>query len=399
MKIPEPFLRGATWCADLRAFGGNRRESLGVTAEAAPFEVGMALQRKLDELRLGAQVSQPLLPGIENPGMLVRELCDLYEEGRDYDTDGGALYVHRYISRIKEDLGHLSVRQLAAPDGETVLRTWRDKLWERELANKTVRNFLTQMFAILRWGRSGGRRLTGDLPEKPNAVRRGQTLAALVFDYWVEGDFRELRERFADEWVRMGRLPPDRAFDIIAKRKLYLSFAFYTGMHTEDLNKLSADWVSVAMGRYERHNTKSARAVKPEWFDMPEQLQLDCEAELSRIGRDWLPGELICGGRWKAPCDSLTRAAKRLGLASAMGQGWQNKLARRSMVREYTIRGWRTHEISALLGHVDERMVQEVYRKCTELGLVSSVRVPWSRVSGPNGAPTQSARTFRLTAV
>ena len=68
------------------------------------------------------------------------------------------------------------------------------------------------------------------------------------------------------------------------------------------------------------------------------------------------------------------------------------RIARRSTVREYTLRGWRTEEIAAILGHVDTQMVSRIYRRMSELHLIAKVRTPWGIASGPDGAPTGTGK-------
>jgi hypothetical protein len=397
VRLPSVRLRGKQWTANLRAFGGHEWHPLGLDASASPVEVGAALQRKLDELRLCAQLGAPCLPGLEEQGLLVSDLVGRYLDGRDFDTEGGASYVAGLCRRLKKDFASLTVENLSGPAGEAVIRKWRDRLWAEGLSNKTCNNLLHQLAAILRWGRSGGRRLTGDLPDMPSAVRRGQNLSVPVFEFWTEADFRVLRDKcFVAPEQRRGLSrwcggDSDRIADYVARRKLYLSLAFYTGAHTGDLDRWRGEWMSVAMGRYERHNAKSARCVSPCWFDMPEQLLLDCRAEVERLGREWRPGELVAGGPWRGVSEVMARATRRI-FPDGSRPVFTMRLARRSTVREYTLRGWRTHEVSAILGHVDNTMVQEIYRRVSELGLVSPVRVPWTIASGPRGEPTRTGK-------
>lgn len=396
---PTVELRGNVWVADMRPWGGQRRHSLGLPGEADPIEVGMACERAKQSLLVAGHIAAPELP-FEDEGLLVRDLVSYYLEARahDYETDGGASYVADYCRRIVKDLGHLPVLALAAPEGILVFNKWRDRLWEEKLANQTVKNCIASLFAVLRWGRSDGRRMTGPLPEKmPRCARAGQNLRNPRFEFWTEADFRHFRQRWSDEVLRTGGLrkhcgsDAKKVEDYLARRRMYLSLAFYTGCHVAELDGWRGDWLSVDRGRYQRHNQKSARTVRPIWLDMPEQLQIDCQEEVARLGRPWGDGELVgCGkwGPWKGAIRTLVKATKRLWPDGSRPAWNFMSLARRSTVREYTIRGWRTHEIAAILGHVDNRMVEEVYRRCEELGIISPVRVPWTVNSGPHGKPT-----------
>lgn len=44
------------------------------------------------------------------------------------------------------------------------------------------------------------------------------------------------------------------------------------------------------------------------------------------------------------------------------------------------MRGWSEREVADILGHVDERMIRQVYRR-TPLRLRSGVKIPWDRES------------------
>jgi hypothetical protein len=124
---------------------------------------------------------------------------------------------------------------------------------------------------------------------------------------------------------------------------------------------------------------------------------LDCEAELERRSLPRFPiGEVVTGGPWHQPTRVLGPACDRLWPDGSRPR-WTFQLARRSTVWEYTVRGWSTHEIATVLGHVDDRMIRDVYRRCCELGIISPVRVPWSVASGPHGGPSRMAPVLSFT--
>jgi hypothetical protein len=405
MAHPPAFVRGGVWYADLRAHGGQKNTSLHLPAAAPAIEVGMAIARKLDELRVGASVSQPRLPGLEKPGLRMLDLIDLYLDARadDYDSNGGRDYVRDYCGYVREGLGHLAVEDLAGKLGTAALKAWRAIMWKGGWKGRTVRNALNMALAILAWGQDDGRELTGPLPRRPRRFApTGQSFAEPRFDTMTEVDFRTLREHWADEglhwgslakWCRIWGVGVD---DYIARRKLHLSLAFYTGAHDEDLATWRGGYLAVEQGRYERHNTKSALAVRPAWLDMPEQLQHDCEAELCRRGLPRFPEtEIVTGRPWAGATRTLGDACDRLWPDHSRPR-FTFQMARRSTVWEYTVRGWSAHEIATVLGHVDETMVREVYRRCSELGIISPVRVPWTVASGPHGGPSALAPVLKF---
>jgi hypothetical protein len=217
------------------------------------------------------------------------------------------------------------------------------------------------------------------------------------WEHWTEQDFRLLRERWADRIIAKGKwsqwLGPDRARweDEVAKRKLYLSVAYYTGMHTADLDRVPGEWLAWEVGRYRRENQKSARCIRPAIFDMPEQLRIDCEAEVRRLGRQWGPSDLVCGGPWPGGTKLCGRATLFLWPDErTRPAAFTFRLARRSTAWEYCVRGWPAEQIAEILGHVDRTMVDEVYRRCDQLGLISDRRLPWTVGSAPRGAPRTS---------
>jgi len=371
-----------------------------VRDDASPFEVGAALQRAVDRLQAVARIGAPELPGLERSGVMVRDLVSQYHEVHDYPTPKGRSWGGDCKKRVQEGVGGLTATELLGGSGELVIARWRDRMHKDGWRPKSVRNVLNFAKAALEWGQRVRLVPPGPLPKLPRFCREGEHMSEPDFTTLPEADFRHLRAHLFDEALRFQaftkHLGPDRSrwADYIARRQLYLSFAFYTGAHPEDCNGCKGVYLSTDMGRYERHNTKSSRVVESDWFDMPEQLRLDCQAELARRGIPRFPEKeyVFCGehGPWKEATRTLNKAVRRLWPGDPERKGFTFRIARRSTVWEYTIRGWRTHEIAALLGHVDETMIREVYRRCTQLSLISPVRVPWTLRSGPHGAPSKS---------
>jgi hypothetical protein len=171
-------------------------------------------------------------------------------------------------------------------------------------------------------------------------------------------------------------------------------------MHTEDLDRLTAEAVAIDFGSYTRTNTKSSKYVRPENFDMPEGLLADCIAEQTRLGRAWRPGEKICGGRWgsQGPI-ACGVATKRLALPPFNFR----TTARRSCVWHYALLGWSERDMSEILGHVDQQMIRTVYLR-VPTRMRSPVKVPWTidnvarmpwRTDKPKAAVLQFARPLR----
>jgi integrase len=308
----------------------------------------------------------------------------------------GETAARELCARISRDLGHLPLETFDGPAGNIPVLEYLSKLWARGIGPHTCRNYVSQVFAILVWAKDSG--YIAALPRQPRQFSEdGSPVYQPRFEHWTEADFRIFRERWAEGALAHGSFGrahgPGRTawIDLAAKRSLYLSVAFYTGMHNADLDKLTADWLPWQVGRYRRENQKSARCVAPASFDMPEQLQADCAAEVKRLGRDWTPGELVAGGPWPRPEKVLHNAWRRLWPESHnRPPAWTFRLARRSTAWEYAVRGWTVQQISEILGHVDCAMVRTVYLRCSELGLIPATRQAWRIGTAPGGAPRTS---------
>lgn len=399
--LPKLHARGGALYADLRPWGGQKHTALGLPADADRLAAGMAVAAKLAETRVRGAVAAPELPGLDKPGLTMNALLGLYQEAREYETRAGEKYVAERCRYVAKGIGHLTVEQLSGRLGTVALRAWRDKLREAKCGPRHIRNVLNQATAALRWGQEDGRELTGPLPRRPKYGH----LPEPVFRTLPEADFRHLREHLFDEAIRWGTVKKWATADgcteedYIARRRMVLSAGFYLGAHPEDANTLRGEDLSVDVGRYTRRNTKSSRIIAPDVFDMPEAFRLDCEAELRRRGIPRFPPDEVIGG--PRPWRQSSRV-----LASACARLWPDgptrfasfQVLRRSCVWEYTIRGWRTHEIAAIVGHVDETMIRTIYRRCSQLALISPVRVPWAIGTGPRGEPTRHGKVIRFAA-
>lgn len=412
MDLPPISVRGDVVYADFRRWGGPRHVCLDLPAGSPDIEVGIAVGRALESYRALGQIREPELPGLGGkPGVTLADAILTYVDGRDYDRDSSEVYVRGLCGRISRQLGHLSLGDLDGRAGNLILLRWVESLRDgkahglkKPLGPHTVQNYLKQLMAVLRDALDAGQ--VRALPREPR--RLGEKAGPVYipqYEHWVEADFRKLREGWGEWVMRMNAwtrfLGHDREVwkDFIAKRSLYLSIAYYTGLHTADLDRVPAEWLSWEVGRYRRENTKSAACVRPAVFDMPEQLQADCAEEARRchdLGKPWRPEDLVCGGVWSRPYDVLWTVCKRIWPEERTRPvRWNFRLARRSTAWEYCIRGWQAEQIAEILGHVDRKMVDEVYRRCDQLGLISPVRLPWKIGTAPRGqARTSSAKVL-----
>jgi len=414
MDLPPICRRGDVLYADFRRWGGPRHVCLDLLFGASDMEVGVAVGRALETYRAAGHIREPELPGLAGrAGMTLADAILTYVDGRDYERDASEVYVKGLCARIKRHLGHLELSDFDGRAGSLVVLRWVESLRDgtakglkKPLSGHTVQNYLMQLYAVLEDALDAGQ--IRALPKMP---KRLQDKAGPVYvpkwEHWVETDFRRLRDEWAEDILRGGRWSkaygPDREVwkDIIAKRKLYLSMAYYTGLHTADLDRVPAEWLSWEVGRYRRENTKSASCVRPAVFDMPEQLQVDCAEEARRchdLGKPWRPDDLVCGGPWSQGCDLMRTAWRRLWPDERnRPPTWNFRLARRSTAWEYCVRGWPAELIAEILGHIDRKMVSEVYRRCDQLGLISPVRLPWKIGTAPKGqSRTGRAKVIEL---
>ena len=375
MSKPTPVLIRGRWVLDLRWAGCGRRflKTPGrPELEAAAIHEGYALFWRLRAERGQRALEQQLLEG-----PAVRQVAEELLEARDYDRRGGERYVRSYTAQVVKRFGHLAVNQFEPPNGTQLLREWRNELAEQGLSPKTRRNYLNVMDQILR--HAADRSWLRSLPVKPKPTLTEETLNSPDSPWYSETDFRALRaglyagcEEAIAGWLKRKR--SDRTVeDFIARRRLYLSFAFYTGMHVYDLDRLAAEHISPDFGSYWRTNHKSAAVIPGAAFDCPEQLWLDVKAELARLERPWHEGELIAGGTWPEGSRTLRKTAERLGLPLPITF---RSVLRRSTVYELAIRGWSERECADVLGHVDEHMIRTVYRR-VPLRNRSPKKIPW----------------------
>lgn len=379
MPKPTPVLIRGRWIVDLRRSGLGRRflKTPGrPELEPAAIHEAYALLHRERAERGARALEQNLLEG-----PTVKVVAEELLEQREYDRRGGERYVRGYSHQLVKRWGGTAVNQFEPPNGTKLLRAWRDEMAAAGLSPKTRRNYLNVMDQVLR--HAANRSWLRSLPVKPKPTLTEETLTSPDAPWYSETDFRALRaglyegsEDAIAGWLRRARLE-ETVEGFIARRRLYLSFAFYTGMHVYDLDHLVAEHVSPDFGSYWRSNHKSAAVVPPAAFDCPEQLWIDVQAEITRLGRPWHAGELVAGGRWNEGSRILRKTAARLGLPLEVNF---RSVLRRSTVYELAIRGWSERECADVLGHVDEHMIRTVYRR-VPLRLRAPSKIPWDLAS------------------
>jgi integrase len=294
-------------------------------------------------------------------------------------------YTSNCADRIRARWKGTPIRHLSGRQGTALLRKWRDEQAAEGpdfYAPKTRRNTFGVTMQILRWARGDG--LISELPDKPTVCikAKGETLASPDQPTISEEEFRAIREELfgGGRALRVSEdkrhfVDAEAAADYVARRRLYVSWAFYSGMRVIDLNALTADSVSADFGNFRRTSTKNRAPVRV--FEVPEQLKLDMRDELRRLGRAWRPGEKICGGPWLHGARVVGAAARRLGIGHRVDF---RSVFRRSTVYELALRGWSEQQCADYLGHVDANMVHEVYLTVPP-GWPSPIKIAWDRKS------------------
>jgi len=281
-------------------------------------------------------------------------------------TSGGADWRRQVLRRVSRELGSVPVADFAG----TALRDYDARNKQAGNAPRTRRNLLSIAAAVVRH--------CGIAPVVPRVLIA--TAAPPSYAWLTEADMRDLRvELFrvrtggASAYAaRHGESPATYA----DRRRLFVSIAYYTGLHTSDVERFSgADvYCDPAVGTWRRHNAKSSRVVPDAQLPLPQQLAIDLADFLRATGRRrFEPAELIAGGPWTKATKSMTAAAKRLGLPPL-----NFRLFRRSCVYELALRNWSERDCAEYLGHVDQRMIREVYARWPLGPLVAPVRRMWN---------------------
>lgn len=344
----------------------------------------------IERLRAEREAQCPALPGLAGvSARTLREAGDGYVADRERDDAfrkaGGREWVLKVIRQVQRELGGVTLDKFVPPAGNEVVRDYRHRLLhDLKLSHKTVADRLWGLRNILAWAAE-----QAWIPLPPHFPRaaRGKEGARKISYLWIDAQtFRRLRSEIygtaAERGALAGALKKHGAKidadDLIERRRLYLSFAFYAGFHTADLDAIDDGWVSLARGVYLRHNEKSSRTVADCMVEMPGPLRIDIGAELLRRKLEAFPrGDLICGGRWKTVGKILRQTSERLGI----GVPVVPRVLRRSFVRELALRGYTDAEVTNLCGHADSKMVREVYRDPALA--VPNVRTRWESDAYP----------------
>ncbi len=383
MIRPDPRVFRGSWVVDLRGAGFGQRYKLG--PESLPREdavhAAYALLEQLDGRRLAESADTRDLFGEIRPELFASAL-DAWQRAKRYDTDGGKEWGDKYARLLRRELGDYRLSEFAPPVGSARLAAYVDELRRRELSGRTIRNrvFIARQVMIFAVER-------GWLPAAPSLPRMPPR-AAPVFRWLTEAMFRALRGAIFPP----GTPPAVATPEVIARRRVYLSWLFYTGVHTADADAFNADQLFLEGRQYIRHNAKAAGGVDDEQFEMPEPLYCDLAGLQQAIGRPFFPGEAVAGGPWSHVARVMGAAAVRLGFP----HGANPRILRRSYAREMVLRGYTVREIADRMGHTDERMLNEIYKRTPRPA--GQVKSRWQLApDGPSaGTPSGMARVLQM---
>jgi integrase len=391
VKRLDPAIWRGRWVVDLRAQGfGNRRVLAPATVsreEAVHRAYGL-----LSKLR-GEAAAEPAQRTLfeETAPAFVGKLLDRWIAEHRTEREGTKRYLATYVRLVRGDLASYQLAAFAPPEGNGRLSSYVAELQGRGLSGRTIRNRLSIIEQALRFAAERGwlqfPPLHPTLPPK----------APPIFRWITEAMFRALRaDLFKGVAVSMMRrllIADDRELAIYTeKRRVYLSWLFYTGCHHHDADHATTDWLFLDGRSYIRHNNKSSSVVPDEQFEMPDPLYDDLRALEAVLGRELQPAESFTGGPWPECARAMQKAAARLEFP----HGANPSILRRSFAREMLLKGYSVREVSDRMGHADERMVKEIYTRTPRA--TGTPRSRWHRLppGGELDVNSGMARVLKL---
>ena len=263
-------------------------------------------------------------------------------------TPGGQKWRDQYLRAVVSELGGERLSAFAPPGGNVRLNQYFLRLRERGFSPKTIRGRLSLLGQVLR-----DAAVHGELPGLPLMPRvAGCALRSVEYPRIAERDLRAIMNQ------------------VTVQRRTYLSVGFYLGLHTADIETFSIDCL-LSGDAWIRRNTKS-RSVPDAQFPLPRACAADLDLAVSELGSDPLRG--LTGGPWSHRDEQLGPICRELGVVVPCG-----RILRRSCVWELASRGWSERECAEYLGHVDQRMVREVYVRFP-VRERPQIRVPWDQL-------------------
>jgi integrase len=402
MDYPTPRFTGGKWHLDLRTPWNLGRYVVDAPPppegeQEARNQSWLIFLRERDRAAILSRETSPELPGLDG-GMLFGAAVDAYLDYRAnvkrWRRGGGERWTREVAARLKQEFGKRPLLDFAPPSGTRMLVTYRDLVrkgtveelaragFGKPLRAKRMKDVLIVLQQVLRFAAVADRLWLPSVPEMPDARIDSDETIRNALDKWVdEATFRAARDKlYADPVAlhallrELKKLRPSStvadAHDLICRRKLFLSFAFYTGMRRFDLWAMDDKMVSPDLGRYRRFAHKTGADVSIE--RCPPPLLADLRVEQARLGRPWRRGEAICGGRWKNVARVMSAACDRVGV-----ERFNLMDCRRSFVWHMALAGKPEADIVRLLGHTDSRMIRTVYEQHMPGAVVDETTGTW----------------------
>jgi len=416
MGRPTPRWTGKGWEVDLRKPWGLGRHRV----EAPPPPPGeleatheaYALLARLERERpQGAQLSLPA-----TAGRTIGQLLTEWIEKRGYRR-GGSSWVRETAARVQKELGHVALAEICGPRGWEILGEWRTKVREtgypRHYAHKTItvvcgaatmRDRLSVLRGAFEWAADPKQRYMPFVPNLPDArLHQGEVYYTPREEWIDEPTFRAVRDAIycgpsaaatiESAWRRYGTPWPGCTIDdFIARRRLFLSWSFYSGMREQDVAAINDLSVSADFGFYWPFGRKTSdEEGDPE--KMPDPLRADLEYERRRLGRTYFRGEPVTGGPWPRVCEVLRAACRKAGVPP-----FDVMTLRHSFAYHKALSGKCDRDQTARLMHLQtSALVRRVYNNVTPARCRDEAGAAWPemRTRAPG---TGSARILPLSA-
>lgn len=371
--VPCPRWSGEKWCLDLRAFGFGRYVLDAPAPPVGDIPAVHAAWQLLGRLRADGSIdepAQPRLPGVDGLTLetAIAEYLGYRSSRRRWKTLGGERWCREVCGRLTRELGRRPLADFEPPAGSRLLEQYRDLVRKgglgRQIAAKRMRDLFIVLAQVFHFAAATDRAWMSACPEIPDPTVHTGEVVRVSLDKWVdEQTFRVARAEIYGAgrgvvltWLRTINPAATSADvdDLVERRRLFLSFAFYTGMRRHDLFEMDDRSVSPDLGRYARWSRKTD--ARPTTEKCPQPLLIDLDVERRRLGRHWRRGEAICGGPWLGVAETVAAACVR-----AHVERFNLMDCRRSFVWHQAAAGVPEDKMIRLMGHVDSTMIRTVY--------------------------------------
>ena len=386
---PDPRVVGDRWTVDLRRAGFGQRYSLDIAATEPREEALHRSYALLEQLR-GRRLAEPEqrdLFGETVPTLFAAALDAWLRQKRTRsDKEGAKRWLSTYARLVKKELGEYELTTFGPPEGTRRLAAYVKSLERRQLSGRTMRSRLSIAEQVCRFAVEQG--WIASVPLHPAMPPK----APPVFHWLTETMFRALRAEIyrGVKLAQMFRVVGRDAAALplyVARRRMYLSWLFYTGVHHYDADHATSDWLFLDGRAYIRHNHKTSMQLTQ--FEMPDPLYDDFRELEALQRRPFLSGESFTGGPWPDCSRVMQKAATVLGFH----EGANPSILRRSYAREMFLHGYDVHEVADRMGHVDTRMLRSIYMQTPRA--VGHPRTKWQHTAEA-ASPSGMARVLHL---